>query len=428
LNLQNDFCSRSPALKKKWVMTIFIFFLIFSANGFSDNINSTTIKKGTISNSDRQTITIQVISYKKATDADRELKRLESLGLDAIVSYELIKDKGMFYRVYVGQFENRKTALSFANGLVEKGIISGFWVKKTKAFVETVQDPEAKQDKTPKKTIETQQRKEIIETVPKKASPPQSPIEALEMVVPLEIPIHKETDKSETTEALPKAIVQEEVAPPEIQKPKTTDKIETEEALHEVIVRKKVGSAISASTIEKNQEKNRLSIGIKSRLSSNKKADDFVIKKTSGNHINTWLFEDTHKYGGLVVNFQLNDRFAIESCIERGLFTELELWQLSLGPIFQFPQIGLLTPFIRGGLVVGDLKWDDAPGDFDTGMGWEGGIGIYLIKSKIKIGIETTYQQMKYTYNKPSGQEIAVTDDLIDMSGYALLGTLSYLF
>jgi len=414
LNLHKDICSWFPVLNNKLILAISIFCFLLSTNSFSDNITPTTIKNGTISNNGRQTITIQVISHKKDRAAERELKRLKSHGLDAIVSYELVKDKGMFYRVYVGQFENRKTALAFANELVEKGIISGFWVKKTNAFVETVTSPEARQHEIHKKTIKAQQQKEKPETVSKKSPSPPSPIKTPEMV--------------ETAEVLPMGIDQKEVAPPENQKPKTTDNTETEDVLHEVIALKEVAHATSFSVSEKDQEMSRLSIGIKTILSSTQKAGDFEIKRTSSGSTTTWFLADGRIHGGLVLNFQLNDTFAIEAGVERRLFTPIELWQLSIGPSFQFPQIGLLTPYIRGGFVGGDLKWDDAPGDFDLGIGWDGGIGFYLIKSKVKIGIEGSYQQLKYAYNKPSGQEVQVTDDYLDMSRYALSVTLSYLF
>ncbi len=47
---------------------------------------------------DRQVITIQVSSFRKAEDAERDLARFKSHGMDAFVSYEPVKDKGMWYR------------------------------------------------------------------------------------------------------------------------------------------------------------------------------------------------------------------------------------------------------------------------------------------------------------------------------------------
>ena len=169
-------------------------------------------------------------------------------------------------------------------------------------------------------------------------------------------------------------------------------------------------------------------MGLKASLALTKKAEDFEITRNNGGDIDSWVFQDTKKYGGLVANLQLNKRYVIESSIEKGLFTKLELWQLGLGPKVQFRQIGLLTPFVRGALILGDLKWDEAPGSFNPGIGWEGGLGIYLAKSRLQIGLETSYRRIQYKYNKPSGMEFSASDDHIDLSGYALSGTLSYWF
>ena len=305
----------------------------------------------------------------------------------------------MWYRVYVGQFESRKAATTFAKSLVDKGIISGFWVKKAKVPVHEPKSLKARQPEIQEPTSETKKLKEKIETVLIKPTPPPSPIDVPEKLAPIEIP-----------------------------KPKVTEKIKTEEAIIESIVQEEETPTVSIGAVEKEQEKSRLSIGLKSSLSLTKKGEDFKITRISGGDIDSWVFENTKKYGGLVVNFLLNDRFAIETSIERAFFTDLDLWQFSVGPKFQFRQIGSLTPFIRGGLVIGDLKWNDAPGDFDTGIGGEGGGGIYLIKSKFHIGFEMSYRQIKYSYNIPSGNEFAASNDHLDLSGFTWSGTLSYLF
>ncbi|MBW2610889.1 MAG: SPOR domain-containing protein [Deltaproteobacteria bacterium] len=77
-------------------------------------------------------ITIQVSSHKKAENAQREINRLKDQGLDVFVDYEQVKDKGLWHRVYIGRFESREEATKYAKELVDKGIISGFWVKQKK--------------------------------------------------------------------------------------------------------------------------------------------------------------------------------------------------------------------------------------------------------------------------------------------------------
>ena len=382
-------------LNFKWFISIHIIFVLLSANCWSDNITSTN--SSTLPDKSQKAITIQVSSHKKAEDADSELQRLKSHGLDSFIDYELVKDKGMWYRVYVGQFESKKAATAFANGLVGKGIISGFWVKKKIISVTTLESPEENQPKNQEPTIEVQKSQVKTEIDSIFLPSPPSPAEESNIL-----------------------------APSEISKPKEIEIIAPKKATLEPEAENIATS--SATTAKSDQGKNKFSMGLKSSLSMANRADEFKITKSSGGDINSWSFSGTNAYVGFVANLRLNDNFTIESSIERDFMTEIDIWQLSVGPIYHFSQIGLFTPYARACLVIGDLKLDDAPGNFDTGLGLEGGIGIYFIKSKVQLGIETSYRRMKYNYNKPSSNEVSATDDHIDMSGFIFSGTLSYLF
>lgn len=384
-----------PLIKK--LIIVFFIYLLLSTNSWSDDTTITN-SQSTLSNKNREIITIQVSSLKKFEAAERELIRLKSHGLDTYISHDRVKDKGMWYRVYVGQFESRKSATAFAQKLVERGLISSFWVKNLEVPLGKVKPAaaEAIQPEVKKPIIEIQKPKQKIATEIKITPTLPSPIESLPKIAPIEIPKPKVTVKKKP---LPEPIIREEEPP-----------------------------SISISKIEEERKKMRLSVGLKASLALTKKAEDFEITRNNGSEIDSWIFRDTKKYGGIVADLQLNERYAMESSIERALFTKLDLWQLSMGPKVQFRQIGLLTPFVRGALILGDLQWDDAPGNFDIGFGWEGGLGAYFIKSRLQIGLQTTYRRIKYNYNKPSGKEFAVTDDHIDLSGFALSGTLGYRF
>jgi hypothetical protein len=74
-------------------------------------------------------VTIQVSSFKKSRDAKQEAARLKSHGLDVKIKYESVKGKGMWYRVYVGRYENIRKARAVADALKAQGIISWSWVK-----------------------------------------------------------------------------------------------------------------------------------------------------------------------------------------------------------------------------------------------------------------------------------------------------------
>ncbi len=168
------------------------------------------------------------------------------------------------------------------------------------------------------------------------------------------------------------------------------------------------------------------SMGLKLSILIASRADDFKVTIYSDNHSEG--FGDTYAYAGLVANYRIDDRFTIESSIEKDAVPEMDIWQFSIGPKYQFRQIGLITPFIKGGLVIGHFEADDVPGNFDPGLGLDGGVGIYLIKSKVQLGIETSYRWIKYNYNEPSGNDVSATENYLDMSGLIFSGTLSYLF
>ena len=54
--------------------------------------------------------------------------------------------------------------------------------------------------------------------------------------------------------------------------------------------------------------------------------------------------------------------------------------------------------------------------------------GVLFLVAKVHVRIDTYYRQIKYNYNMPSGDEFSATGDHLDLSGFALPGTLNYLF
>ena len=383
-------------VKLKWLLTILAIFIFLSANGWSENISSTNSSANTLPDENRKTITIQVGSHKKAEIAHSEVQRLKSHGLDSFFDHELVKDKGMWYRVYVGWFENRKAATAFAKRLVDKGVISGFWVKKKTAPVKTVKDHEEDQSKRQAPPIGIQKKQVKTEADSKKLPPPPRPTKKSDMPAPAEISKPKETEKAAPKKTIPATEGEDETTP-------------------------------ATTTAKSDQKKNKFSIGLKASRSFVNQADDFIIY--DANQRLYWQLGSSYAlYLGLVANLRLNDQFTIESSIERDYMTVIDIWQLSVGPKYYFRQTSWFTPYASACLVIGDLKWDAAPGNFDPGIGLEGGLGINYIKNRFQLGIEMSYKQMEYHYNKPADNHISTTDDHLDMSGFIFSGALSYLF
>ena len=158
-------------------------------------------------------------------------------------------------------------------------------------------------------------------------------------------------------------------------------------------------------------------------------ADKFKIEEYSNNVVShSWSFDNTYKFLGLAASIRLDDNLIIESKLEKDILEKTNIWQLSFGAKYRFRPVGQFSPFARGGLLIGRMDWDDAPGDFDTGLGIDAGMGLLYTKSKFQIGIETSYRRMKYNYNLPSGAEYEATEEYLDMSGFILSGFVNYLF
>lgn len=348
----------------------------------------------------RQIITIQVSSLKKAEDAEREMTRFKGLGLDVFKDYEPVKDKGMWHRLYIGRFESKNDATEYAKELVDRGIISGFWVKKKKVPIKIEKQPEADEN-------EIQAPVAVI----------QSPKE--ETIV--------------TPNELPAARVQTEVpAPseiPESQKPKAADMVNDEHIPAEpIIVKEKTHSQANGKN-EIGKRESRISLGLKASILYAHNADDFKVTRfdntTEGE---SWTFVSGYGFVGLVGDLKVNEGWSVEASLEKDTMIDIDIWQFILGPKYEFRKIGFITPFARAGVVVGHLEWDDDLGSFDRGIGLDAGLGAVLTKSNFRFGLEVSLQRLRYNYNKPADDDIVSTEDYLDMSGIVLSGTITYLF
>ena len=65
---------------------------------------------------------IHVSSHKLHSDAEKSVRQLKAKGYDAFHQKVNIPGKGEWYRIYIGRWENRKKALSFAKRLKAAGI------------------------------------------------------------------------------------------------------------------------------------------------------------------------------------------------------------------------------------------------------------------------------------------------------------------
>ena len=75
------------------------------------------------------TTSIHVSSFRKRQEAEKEVSRLRSQGAEATYMHEKVKDKGMWYRVYVGRFNDGRQARAYAQSLKDRGVITWSLVK-----------------------------------------------------------------------------------------------------------------------------------------------------------------------------------------------------------------------------------------------------------------------------------------------------------
>ncbi|MFC1863242.1 SPOR domain-containing protein [Thermodesulfobacteriota bacterium] len=366
----------------KWIIFVLICsFLLFYVDNYSE------LKAETLSNNNQANITIQVSSVKNEKDAQREVGRLKSHDLNAFMRHEPVKNKGMWYRIYIGLFENKDVAMEYAEKLMKEKIISYSWVKEIKNPPEDIFPTEVTKPAPP--IIE-----EKPDLKPTEPSPPPSKAEETMVVPP---PVIKPTEKQVEPEKVSK---EERIVEklPEPQKPATS---------------KKTGPG-------------KFSMGLKAGAFSAGNAAGFEISSTNGNETEIWRFNDSHFQAGLILSYQLTRRFSIDGSYEKAFSTDLDLSQFTIGSSYDFNPIGRVTPYLKGSLVMGSLGWSDAPGDFDNGFGWQLGLGAYTLFSMFEVGLEASYQGIEYKYNAPSG--VSATDSKIDFSGFAVMGTIAYWF
>lgn len=410
-----------------WTILIFVVLQLLPVSAWPEDGASANSRDSSSAETRLKVISVQVASFKELKLSEQELLRLESYGLEPFMHHEPVPGKGLWYRIFVGRFEEMEKATKFAQELKDQGIIRGFWIKrigipsdpalpapttieKTDKPAEGI-DAEHEKQASPSEMIEMPAA--VILTKKEPAIPP-TPIEVLKdkpLPSPTQVEMHKATVPEEDQEA---ALTKKT----ELKLKETSPSNDSQEDR----------LPLTARSADKDKEVGKFSVGVRSSFFMAPKAEDFLITRSTGADSQTWSFQDAIAYFSLVSSYRLNSTFLFEAGMERAFFSSLDLWHLSGGPKVEFGKIGMLTPYAKGSLLVGHLEWDEAPGDFDLASGWECGVGISFTKSDVQIGFEAAYRAIKYGYNLPSEAGVTATDSQLDFSGYAVSATLAYWF
>lgn len=339
---------------------------------------------------------IQICSFQKQDQAQAEAERLKALGIDAFVRHERVRGKGMWYRVYAGKFNSRRKALDYERELKRKGIIRWSWIKRlpwpsgqAPAAAQPARKqpsaakPAARADRTPKQTPTRKQTAAAPGLTRKSKPAPQSSAQ----------PAAKKPPPSRAART-----------PRKKTKRPATEKTTAKSAKIESI------------------QPGRLSLGIRTGVLLAGGASDFVITESAGSDTNRYEFESTKPLSGLSVSVRLNDRWSADSIIEQVVMTNLDMQYMSLGPKMRIIDRGAFKTYIRAAVVYGNLAWDEAPGEFDSAMGMEAGIGVDLVGTRFNGGLEASYRSIAFDYTAPSDGSATATDSQIDFSGFVLTG------
>ena len=75
---------------------------------------------------------VHIDSFKAVNNAVNRVSDLKAKGIDAFCRYEKAKDKGYWYRVYVGRFGSKKEAEDMATSLTKQKIVPRYLISEVK--------------------------------------------------------------------------------------------------------------------------------------------------------------------------------------------------------------------------------------------------------------------------------------------------------
>jgi cell division protein FtsN len=422
---------------------------------------------------------IHISSYRPEQKAAAEVKNLNAKGLKAFYRFVRVKGKGDWYRVYVGSYASANAAKADIARLKQMKISDYFAVAKVEAGPARAAQaaaPAAQKPAPPPKTSAVNYY--LFVGVYSDQKPARKEVDRLTRALAADgytVILTRESKADGTTYRVyigtfydrqnaadagaeltrnktltafyipvpePQDMVAGRMAPAAA--PKNTS---TQAAAAGVA--SAAATAKAAEPAQPDQAKTAVKPGKAAKPDAGSAAADFrrfILTLKAGafspQNVNSFSISETDFTGTTI--YRISDEVAPQLGLEGavrfnpyiGLYGNVDTvllegcsWvNISGGPQLTFPAGDSLVPYIKGGAVYGNFSWDDAPGDFDPAVGWEAGLGLSFLKSKVKIGIDFNYRNIGFDYNKPSDPNVTATEDHLDMTGYALTGTLSFWF
>lgn len=355
--------------KKKTVLIVFLVGIFASSISVAVAANKETM---TISS-------IQVGSFRKAEDAEKERYRLKSKEVDAFIRYESARGKGMWYRVYIGRFNTLLEAEKRGQELENHGTVSAFWAKP----LGNTQDFRSLHIKEETKTTKNDQ-----------------PVSVMNKSI------------SSNSGKLDRSLKDSTGKIAKITPKKGEDNSNVKDPELENINKK---------VLKKNDN---FYVGYGLVGAFLPLADDFQIIDTSGSATRIFQFSDKMLNWSVFAEYRLKEFLFLEGRFEKNIARGKNFWYIAAGPKYIFDLNEKISPYLTASIAYGNYHWDPMPGNFDGSFGFEVGGGVETVIERLKIGVEFLYRNIDFTYNIPAGGNISSNRRKIDFSGISLIGSV----
>lgn len=345
---------------------------------------------------------IHVSSFKKENSAEVETSKFLEEGLQAFYHLEAVEGKGNWYRVFIGTFKDRQEATAKGVDLMKKGIITYAAPRKVAPdFISWEKAVEAESE-TMKPVAPP-----VIEEKAPQAEAPQK--EAAKPIAKEEEPPRVEVSKKQAVESTGKK-VQESPAPE-----KKTEMDRAKKAAYQP-----KGAPSSESS--------KFSLALNTGVYISSNAEDFQITEQTPTIDYLYYFSGNTYQISLESTVKAYKDLNVYGRVEYAFVDEVDFLFLSLGPKLRFTFSDAIFPYMKAGMVWGDFNFSTAPGEFDSGFGYEGGFGMEFLKSPFKIGADFLYRSIEFDYISPGDADVTANANSIDASGFSVSGTFSYYF
>ena len=397
---------------------------------------------------------IHISSHRQQAKADAEVKKLATQGLDVFVRHQEVKGKGMWYRVYVGKFGTKQEAAADMNRLRKMNVSKYFAIRelladKPKAgkvtakpvdyylFVGFYNDLDQARKEANRLTNELTSKdysafitrqtvadgtnyRVYIGTFAGKQQAEKLGAEWKKgkLLSSFYIPVPKTQDmiKGRMPDAAPAAAA--------VAAPATAAVAVEEKKKAPVKVQKKEPVAEKRMPAAAVDDFSRFALMFKGGAFSPQKTDDFSVTIGPTTYR---VSDDPAPQVGVEAIFRFNKTIGLYGTGDTVFIDGVDWYNVAAGPIVTFQSKDSVMAYLKGGAVYGDFSWD-APGKFDSSVGWEGAAGFNFLRSSFKIGVDLAYRSMSFDYKPPGGAVVTPSDNALDLSGFSVMATFSYWF